>query len=454
MKKQTLLQQVAHWITRMHEQRVPDDVVTTAKTSLADFFAVAAAGFDMPVAQNARAYMQTNARPGRSVVIGSDKKVDVSSAAFVNGVAAHALDLDDVTWTIIGHPTVAIAPAALAITQERRGTGEDFIKGYVVGVEVAMQIGRWTMPNLSENGWHTTIANGIFGACAASCYLRHYSEAVTLNALGLAASMCCGLRANFGSQTKATHAGLSNELGMKAAALAACGITSNADVLEAVDGYAHCFANPINVDECKCELGTYWDLRESGLVIKKYPCCSGIHPTLDVWDEFLSEHPVAPENVESIDLGVSLLGPRELISHMPQDSIQAKFSMEFGVAARLVYGEVTPETYTDEKVLNPVVQTLMSKMHMYVHPDFEALGFIGSVPIKLTLKCKDGSTFELSNDMAKGNPEKPFSPQEHKSKFYRCCKGAVPSNVIDSWWNVLENLESASDEEFGKLGAL
>lgn len=447
-----LLVPVAHWITCMRTKDVPDQVIHVASTALTDFVAVGIGGSQMAVSTNALKYVQTQAHTGQSVLFGTNQRVNAENAAFFNGICAHALDFDDVSWATIGHPTVAIAPTALAIAQELNCSGIELLKAYIVGVEVAHQIADWTMPALSENGWHTTLANGVFGACAAACYLRNYPETVTLNALGLAASLCCGLRANFGSQTKATHAGLSNLLGIKAAELAACGITSKPDVLEAPDGYAQCFAHPIDANQCHCRLGDKWDLLERGLVFKRYPCCSGSHPALDVWDEYLKKHPLSAENIASMKLGVSLLGPKELVSHQPKNSIEAKFSMEFALAARLIKGAITPATFTDEVVLDPAIQCLMSKMTMFVHPELEKLGFIGTAPVRLTIECKDGQQIQLSNDLARGNPEKPLSEHELHEKFHQCTSPYIERTAIEYWWNTLQNLTLCTPDDIRALG--
>lgn len=81
------------------------------------------------------------------------------------------------------------------------------------------------MPQLSERGWHTTLAYGVFGAAVPAVRLLGLNEDECANALGIAVSRAGGVRANFGTQTKALHAGLSNRIGIDCAEMAACGIT-------------------------------------------------------------------------------------------------------------------------------------------------------------------------------------------------------------------------------------
>lgn len=200
------------------------------------------------------------------------------------------------------------------------------------------------------------------------------------------------------------------------------------------------------------DIGEFWDLHENGLVIKRYPCCSGTHPTNDVWDEFLSAHPLKAEDIDHIEAGVSLLGPKEMTCHLPQNAVQAKFSLEFALAYRLIFGKLSLSSFTDQNVLAPEIQAMMKKIKMEVSPELAKLGFIGTAPIRLKVYLKDGKAITLSNDLAVGNPEKPLPEQVVKEKFMDCSKGAADQEKAEKWYEILKNLENATQEEILSLG--
>ncbi|WP_418362082.1 MmgE/PrpD family protein, partial [Sutterella wadsworthensis] len=161
MNQPTLLSAIARWIVSADFPDLPDGEIAAARAALADFVAVAAAGSGTPVVRNAALYAAQNERAGACVQqLGRTVRFSPRTAAFLNGTAAHALDFDDVSWTTIGHPTVGIAPTALSLAVAQGLSGREFLTAYVVGAECAHQIARWTMPELSEHGWHTTLANG------------------------------------------------------------------------------------------------------------------------------------------------------------------------------------------------------------------------------------------------------------------------------------------------------
>ena len=448
-----LLRPLSTFAIQTRLQDIPSDVQKTAVEALTDYVAVTMAGAQTPTAQNALKYVRLRRSSDvHCVLFGQNDKSDSEMAAFFNGTASHALDYDDVSWTTIGHPTVSVAPAALACVQETNGDGADLLQAYVVGVEVMHQIARWTMPQLSASGWHTTPVYGVFGAAAAACRVLGATVEQTANALAIAASRAAGLRANFGTQTKALHAGLSAMAGIECARLALCGITGNHAAIEAADGFVQCFVGAELKDEPTVDIGRLWDLREAGLVFKQYPCCSGSHPSNDIWDEFLKTHPISIDDVEHIHAGVSLLGPRELSCHLPQNAVEAKFSLEFALAARLVYGSLNVETFTNEKVQDPRIQTLMRRIEMEVDPELAKLGFIGTAPVRLSVQLKDGSTFRLENDLAQGNPQKPLSLEQRKNKFNSCLRVSACPHKAQDWWLLLDKLAQASAQEIAELG--
>lgn len=450
---QTVLEKIASFAVHTDYERIPDDVLEVAKLGLTDFFACSLAGIQAPVSKNILCYLeQDGLKEGRCRLIGTSYTSGLKEAALFNGVSSHCMDFDDVSWATIGHPSVSVAPCVFACAQKGKWDGKQTLLAYVLAVESMHQIARLTMPQLSERGWHTTLAYGVFGAAIPAVRLFGLDEDKCANALGIAVSRAGGVRANFGTQTKALHAGLSNRIGIDCAELASCGINASPRAIEGADGFALCFTGQNIIGEV--DIGEFWDLRENGLVIKRYPCCSGSHPTNDVWDEYLSAHPLKAEDIDHIEAGVSLLGPKELTCHLPQNAVQAKFSLEFALAYRLIFGKLSLSSFTDENVLSPEIQAMMKKIKMEVSPELAKLGFIGTAPIRLKVYLKNGTVVSLSNDLAVGNPEKPLPGPVVKEKFMDCSKGVADPEKAGGWYEILKNLENASSQDILSLGKI
>ncbi|HAW45394.1 MAG TPA: MmgE/PrpD family protein [Sutterella sp.] len=450
-----LLVPIAKFIVNTRFEDIPESVIKATKVALADWVCVTMPGADMPVAQDVKKFIEYRRREGKSVLFGSKETADPMSAALFNGTASHALDYDDCGHSVLGHPTVPVAPVAFALAQLLGLDGKDLMRTYLLGLEAECQIGRWTTPVLSQNGWHTTMAYGVLGAAAAAAAAYGLTEEQTVNALAIAASRAGGLRSNFGTKTKALHAGLAAMSGLEAALLAKSGITGNPKALEAQDGYFQCLAGPapIKAEDCEVNIGKFWDIVEVGLLYKQYPCCSGSHPTNDVLDEFLRERPLKLDDIERIHAGVSLLSPRELTCHRPTDCIQAKFSLEYAITARLLYGPIVVDTFTDEKVRNPEVQAFFEKIEYEIDDELaKKYEFTEKAPIKLDIWLKNGEHIFLERDMAYGNPEKPFTEEQRKRKFDNCLESCGCASLIDPYWKTLCELEKADAAAVAAFG--
>lgn len=452
MAEKSVLAACADFAAGLRFEDIPEDVRRAAVYGLGDFVAVTMPGAVTPVAQNVLAYVKLRPLSGDCALFGTGLKADPVSACLFNGTASHALDFDDTAPSCMGHPTVSIAPAVFAAAQESGADGKAIITAYVAGIESMHQIARLCMPEVSQRGWHTTLAFGAFGAAAAAASIYRVSPEVASWALAIGASTAGGLRANFGTRTKALHAGLSSANGMQNMKLAMSGITGNPAAFEAADGFLQCFADRKEPKGAGIELGAFWDLREKGLNFKSYPCCSGSHPAIEALTFYLAEHDLKPGDIASIHCGVSLLGPRELTCHRPQNAIEGKFSMEYALASLMIYGHVGLDDFTDEKVAAPEVQDFMKKITMEVDDELAKLGFIGYAPVKMTITKTDGTKIFLERERARGRPELPLSPQDHARKFADCMRFAGVAEKTEAWWRTMSLTDQASCADVADIG--
>src|SRR5580704_19501924 len=153
-------------------------------------------------------------------------------ATLINGTAAHALDFDDVSNSLGGHPSAPIVPALFALADQGDCTGQAFIAAYVAGFETETRIARGVHFHHYEKGWHPTATLGVFGATAACCHLMRLTAAQTAQALAIAASFASGIKANFGTMTKPLHVGHTTRNGLFATLLAQGGFTANNAAME------------------------------------------------------------------------------------------------------------------------------------------------------------------------------------------------------------------------------
>jgi 2-methylcitrate dehydratase PrpD len=132
---------LAHFVTETDFSTISEQTRVNAKMHILDALGVALAGVDQPAAQIALDYCKSLGASTQASIWGTSVKASVSTAAFANGLLAHALDFDDWDAFIhVGHPTSMIFGAALPLAEHIGASGKDLLKAYLLGLEVICKL--------------------------------------------------------------------------------------------------------------------------------------------------------------------------------------------------------------------------------------------------------------------------------------------------------------------------
>jgi 2-methylcitrate dehydratase PrpD len=196
--------------------------------------AVGAAHHD--TARAALAAVQALQPAPQAALLGRRERVDMASAALVNGISSHTFDFDDTHLKTIIHPAGPVASALLALAEHTGASGRALIDALVLGIDVSCRVGNAMYPDHYDRGWHITGSTGSVGAAAACARLLGLDAQRTAMALGIAASQPVGMREQFGTMTKPFHPGGAARAGLMAALMAQHGFTASPRALEAPRG--------------------------------------------------------------------------------------------------------------------------------------------------------------------------------------------------------------------------
>ena len=183
----TLSEAFAHFI--QHPVPLGEEEVYLCTRSILDTVGAMVLGSRTGVVEKAARVIP---RAGKATLAGIGGGFSARDAAFLNGISGHELELDDTSSSNLGHPTVAVLPALLALGEELNSPGEELIRAFAVATEVECKLGRLCAHALHERGWHASSVTGIVGAAAGAAYLLKLKEKELVNCLGIAASMAAG----------------------------------------------------------------------------------------------------------------------------------------------------------------------------------------------------------------------------------------------------------------------
>jgi len=371
-------------------------------------------------------------------VLGRAERVDVGSAALINGISSHTFDFDDTHLKTIIHPAGPVCSAVLALAEKTGASGRALIDAVVLGIDVACRVGNAMYPDHYDRGWHITGSTGTLGAAAACARLLGLNAAQTQMALGIAASQPVGMREQFGSMTKPFHPGAAARAGLMSALLAQNGFTASPRALEAPRGMMQTVSTKNDWSEISHELGERFEI--SFNTYKPFACGIVIHPSIDACCQLRAQG-IAPDDIARLELRVHALVLELTGKKEPADGLQAKFSVYHGCAAGLNFGRAAEEEFSDAIVNRPDMVALRRKVVAVVDDSIDE----ASADVRATLH--DGRSVHVFVEHAIGSLQNPLSDAGLEAKFHGLGDPVLGqervAKLLDACWNLAQLPQAA-----------
>ena len=451
------LQNISKFISNYRYEQATVESLTTVKAAFLDFFGVTYRGMGEDASKIAintvEEIFSGNFNSNlKASIIGTDIKTDILSAAFVNSVAAHVLELDDGHRGAQIHLGAVIFPTAMAISEAYNLTGKEFLEGAVVGYEVGILLGQIVNPEHRNKGFHTTGTIGTFIAGAVASKLLKLDENQTLNALGLCGTQAAGLLESDhgGSMGKVLHAGKASYNGILSAFLARNGFTGSETIFEGDEGFLKAMVYDSDEDMSNFSLENVLKgigkVRVRDIYFKKYPFCRHLHSSIDTALKLKASIGDEYDHIQNIAVKTYSVAA-EHDNYNPKNLEELKQSLPYAVAISLVVGEVSVDdinqlieyglldNYSTVDKVNSI-KNLARGMILIADDDLNAL-YPSKRPSNVIIKLDDtfrNGIFQNITLLPKGDFENPLQLRELIDKF----KGLNPLydvknlTVIDS----------------------
>ena len=388
---------------------LPATVIHAAKRDVINVLATAIYSARDPSLQIVLDVLAAEGGRERARVWGTDRRYSLQDAALANGYLAHLEDYDDTHFPTVIHPSAPTVPAAWAIAEDARLSGQDFLAAVALGIELCCRIGVAIHPWHYDAGWHITGTMGVFGAAFAAGRLLGLDVGRMVHCLGVAGTQAAGVREVFGSMTKPFHAGRAAQSGVIAALLARGGFTSTERIIEGRRGVAAVLSSDRDLSRLTDGLGQRWEIFNNGL--KPYSCGVVNHPLIDACVDLRGRPGFDLAAVESVEADVHPLVLELVNLPEPRVGLEGKFSVQHCVAIGLRDGAAFPEQYSDAFVRDPELAELRRKVRLT--RDDTLAEDAACVRVRL----RGGVALERRVDHATGAPENPMSDARLNEKF-------------------------------------
>lgn len=405
---------LAEYIAEADFQALPAAAVEAAKVAILDGLGCLVAGSREPAPGLARAAL-ADEPSGSCTVIGTSILASPATAAFLNGIALHALDFE-VQGMPPAHGTSSILPGVLALSERYSVAPARAVLAFVVGWQVQQRV-RTAARDSGFRGFHPPGVVGPLGAVAACSVILGLTAEQVAGAIGLAASRTGGLFANNGSMAKPTHPGNSARAGLESALLAARGMFGNKRILEMSGGHFESFFDErFRPDEVLGGLEDYMIVRP-GFTIKRYPAEIYMQWVIEACQQLRLDarfdlDAVAEVVVEPPVFRSTLSRPR------PVSGLDGKFSYEYAAAVGLSQNEVVIASFDDETAFSEPVQRLLSRVRLVHNHDIPQT--LDAMWTRVVVKLADGTELVHRCERFPGCPERPMSREQRHHKVIDC----------------------------------
>lgn len=417
---------------------IPASARQMARFSLFDWMVCGTAGVGEPLAGILRDLVAAEGgRPVASVIGGA--AVPARAAALVNGATSHALDYDDTHFGHVGHPSVGIYPAALAVAEEVGANAAAVADAFLLGAEASVRIGMQLGAVHYNRGFHQTATAGAFGATVAAGRLYGLSRAQMRAALGLCATRASGLKSQFGTMGKPYNAGIAAANGVECAALARAGFTSADDGLEGPQGFIPTHSDaPVTAG--------VWDEPPPGRFLfeqvkyKLHACCHGTHAMIEALAAAKAAHGLGAADVAAIRLRTSPRWLRVCDIKAPRTGLEVKFS--YAWLAGMVFADIATaadRAYTDALAADAALAAFARKV--FVDGD----DTVSDMQAEGEITLANGRSVSFTHDLAAPIPA-PVLEASLRAKG----RGLIGERA-ETLWAAVAALDGRSARDLGKL---
>lgn len=436
--------QLADYAARLAYTDIPADVIRRAKDCLIDSIAIGYRGSRASWIDIVKGYIGTPARGSSVVFADIAPSTAPETAALVNGLLIHGLEMDSLRKPGVGvHPGATIIPAALAVAQQRNLSGADLLTSIVAGCEVLIRVGKATKQSIETNGFHAPAITGPFGSAAAAGRLLGLDGAGMSSAFGIAGSMSGGLMqfaAGGGPLVKRLHLGRAAQNGVSAALWAASGMIGPADVIEGKYGMLNGFCGEQDAGALVTGLGETFETLS--ICFKRYAAHITAHMPIYAVEALRSETDFVPDDVSR----VIVRGTQRMVDHnsrhQPSDPIGASYSIPFCVAVALYGHEMNPEAFGNASLQHEGMRQLRDRIFVELR---DGAGGHSDWTSEVEIQLKDGRTLRRYQEDFPGTPTMPTTTRQLGSRFMTLTSPVCGERGAEHLLSRLENIENETD---------
>lgn len=429
---------------------IPSVVKGRCCSALLDYIGVAYAGRTALRGKVNALESMSGAVNGDGLVLGSKGMLPIKDAVFLNGLNAHALDLDDGVNAGIIHLGSPIFSLLIPLAAKHGVSGGKLIKATVLGYEVAWTLAYSIQPAHKLKGFHATGTCGMLGAIAAGAYLLDFTEQERFRAFSTGCVSAGGTLKVLedGSELKPYNVAKAALLALVSLQMGKAGFEVPDDAMSGDRGFLQMMAGSQDVEIKPFMLDSRYAITRT--YTKPYAACRYCHPAIEAAISLERSGKVPLSDVERIEVRTYDLAVKGHDHTEIEGIASAKMSIPYGVAVGYLKGKAGLAEYSEEAVSDPAVLSLCAKVAVFSDDDLTA-AFPEQTVANVRLVTRRGDSFERRVDHPLGEPENPLGDEGVRQKF---CEMTTFAGMPPDWQSAVISAVSNVEEDFLRLISL
>ena len=415
----SISRQIAEFALKLKYEDLPENVVTEVKRYLYDSVGCAYGGYhtkDVNILKDIYADMGGKKE---ATLLGFGDKMPAVNATLVNSLMVRALDFNDIYWKEDpSHPSDLI-PAALAVGEMVDASMKEVIVAIVLAYEFEQRMCLFAVPGVRERKWHHATLTQFVSPIVAGRLLGLTVDQMVM-AIGINGShnhtIGCPTAGKL-TMMKNTVDPMAVQSGVFAALMAQKGYSGTEAVFEGKEGFMDVFGPDWDNDQLLGGLGETFKILECSM--KAFPTEALTHTHISATLNVVRGNNISYDQIEEVTV-TSIARACDILfdahKYRPESRETADHSLPYCIAAALVDHEITTDSFSDEKLKDKRIWSVIDKIKGVASEEFEKM-FPAKQPSKVVVKTTDGKEYSEYLEYPKGDPREPMTMDDLTAKF-------------------------------------
>ncbi|MEZ5359365.1 MAG: MmgE/PrpD family protein [Candidatus Zixiibacteriota bacterium] len=448
--EKSVSRQIADFAVNLKFEDLPDNVVTEVKRYLYDSIGCAFGGYKTKDVNILRDIYHTMGGKEEATLFAFGEKIPAVNATLVNSLMIRALDFNDIYWKEDpSHPSDLI-PAALCTAEMLDKSMKEAIVAIALAYEFEQRLCEFAVPGVRERKWHHATLTQFVSPIAAG-YVMGLSAEQMVHAIGISGShnhtIGCPTAGKL-TMMKNTVDPMAVQSGVLAALMAQKGYSGTEAVFEGKEGLMDVFGPDWDMSKLTGDLGKSFRILQCSM--KAFPTEALTHTHLSATLKVIKNNNIAWDAIDQVTITTIaracdiLFDPHK---YRPESRETADHSLPYCIAAAIVDGKITTQSFSDEKLKDERIWKVIDKIKGEASQEFEKM-FPAKQPSKVVVKTTAGKEYSEYLEFPKGDPREPMTMDDLEAKFNSLSAGLISADRQKQLKELIFNCEKLSVREF------